>query len=68
MKGKVVKEVRYLDDVETQREGWHRNPVAIEFTDGTILFASCDEEGNDPGALFVRKADGTPLDLRPKKI
>ena len=39
-------------------EGWLRKPVAIEFTDGTILFASCDEEGNDPGALFVREPDG----------
>ncbi len=63
MKGKVVKEVRYLDEVEMSREGWMRKTVAVEFTDGTVLFASCDDEGNDSGALFVRKPDGSPIYL-----
>ncbi len=66
MKGKVVKQIRYLDEVEMQREGWLLKTVAVEFTDGTILFASCDYEGNDPGALFARKPDGSPITLEPK--
>ena len=66
MKGKVVKEVRYLDEVETRREGWLRRPIAVEFTDGTVLFASCDDEGNDPGSLFARKPDGSPIFLEAK--
>lgn len=66
MKGKVVKEVRYLDEAEMNREGWMRKTVAVEFTDGTILFASSDDEGNDSGALFGRKPDGSPIHLNPR--
>jgi hypothetical protein len=67
MKGKVVKDVRYLDDVEMSREGWMRKTVAVEFMDGTILFASSDDEGNESGALFARKADGSPVHVKPMK-
>lgn len=66
MTGKVVHQVRYLDEVEMRREGWMRKTMAVEFTDGTILFASCDDEGNDSGALFARKPDGMPIELHPR--
>lgn len=66
MKGKMVKTVRFLDDAELEREGWERKTLAVEFTDGTLLFASCDDEGNDSGALFARKPDGTPIVLWPR--
>lgn len=57
--GKVVKTVRPMTNNEMHQEGWdcHR-PLLIEFTDGTLIYASCDEEGNGPGALFARDAEG----------
>jgi hypothetical protein len=32
--------------------GWARRPLVIELDDGTLMFASRDDEGNDGGALF----------------
>jgi len=54
--GKRVKAIRLLTDKELDLEGWDNEqgaPVtAIEFDDGTIVYASQDEEGNGPGELF----------------
>jgi hypothetical protein len=33
--------------------GWSHRPAVLEFDDGTIAYAACDEEGNDAGVLFV---------------
>jgi hypothetical protein len=67
MIGKVVRRVRFLTPGELRREGWTMKAVAVEFTDGTVLFASADDEGNDSGALFARNADGTSLALWPEE-
>lgn len=52
--GKVVKELRFLSQVELAREAWQgsQKVAALEFTDGSLVYASCDAEGNSPGALF----------------
>lgn len=51
--GKTIKEVRYLTEAETQVSGFSRSPLLIIFTDGTDMFPSSDDEGNDGGALFT---------------
>jgi hypothetical protein len=51
--GKTVKSVRYMTDEEMEKFGWYSKPLVIQFTDGTYLYSSADDEGNDGGALFT---------------
>lgn len=54
--GKTVKAVRPMTKKELNGEGWDgRAGAVIEFDDGTLIYASRDEEGNGPGALFGAK-------------
>ena len=52
--GKVVKRIVWLTDKESEDMMWDgsKAPV-IEFTDGSWIMASSDDEGNHPGALFT---------------
>jgi hypothetical protein len=55
--GKTVSNVRTMTTEEMETEGWeasplHSRPAAIEFDDGTVIYAAADPEGNGPGALF----------------
>ena len=52
LKGRKVKSLRYLSAKEAAGLGWHQRPLVIEFDDGTLVFASRDDEGNGAGALF----------------
>lgn len=58
--GKTVKAVRTMTARELQAEGWDggNKPRVIEFTDGSTVYASCDPEGNGPGCLYGKMADG----------
>lgn len=55
--GQRIKRVRSMTRIEMQNEGWaygrRGQPTVIELENGTILYASRDEEGNGPGALFA---------------
>ena len=51
--GKVVREVRYLTDVEMEDLDWNKSCAVVIFTDNTCLFPSQDDEGNNAGALFT---------------
>lgn len=58
--GKKIKRIKKLPKVildvnmwEARHPGW-----AIELDDGTLIYASCDEEGNGPGSMFVTTAKG----------
>lgn len=53
LKGKVIAEVRYLTKEEVDGIGWYKSTLAIFFTDGSYIFPSQDDEGNDAGALFT---------------
>jgi hypothetical protein len=61
--GKRIVALRKLTKQELDDEGWepssHNQCVALVLDDGTILFASKDEEGNGPGEIFTRTKDGT---------
>lgn len=54
--GRRVVGLRTLHQRDMAANGWEdytfRSVTAIVFDDGSQLFASCDEEGNGPGALF----------------
>ena len=58
--GKTIKEVRYMTQKECTDMMWYNRPLAIFFTDGTYIFPSADDEGNDGGALFT-SSDKLPV-------
>jgi hypothetical protein len=54
--GKKIIEVRQMTEEEVEYEGWPGagDDTVLVLDDGTRVYASCDPEGNMPGALFVR--------------
>ena len=50
--GKRVSSVRYLSVEEAAGMGWDYRPLVISFDDGSYVFSSQDDEGNNGGALF----------------
>lgn len=63
IKGKRIVDVRLMTSGEMKSNGWdhcrNREPVVLVLDDGTLLFASADEEGNGPGALFGSDVKGS---------
>ena len=51
--GKKIVNVRYLTEAEQEEMGWFGSPLVLFLDDGTQVFASSDDEGNDAGALFT---------------
>jgi hypothetical protein len=53
--GKTVSAVRALTDTEIDEMLWFRGEIGIviEFTDGSFVIATSDEEGNRAGSLFL---------------
>jgi len=52
--GLKITAIRPMTKKEVDGEAWDsRHPiVAIEFDNGDVIYASRDEEGNGPGAIF----------------
>ncbi len=61
LKGRKITEVRYLTTKEKKGLGWNYKSVVMFLDDGSILFPSRDDEGNDGGALFGKDPDGEDL-------
>ena len=61
LKGKIIKECRYLTKEEANEMDWYNRPVAIIFTDGTFMFPMRDDEGNDGGAMAVGESEVLPV-------
>lgn len=57
LKGKTIKTCRYMTDAEMQKFGWSKCSLIIIFTDGTSMYASNDNEGNEGGSLFTNIKD-----------
>ena len=55
--GLTIVDIRRMTEDELEGQGWDRreHAVVLEFDDGTLIYASQDEEGNGPGALFGTK-------------
>lgn len=56
---KKIVQVRYMTEAEQQAFGWYHKSVVLQLDDGTLVFPSRDDEGNDAGALHYIK-DGEP--------
>jgi len=59
--GRTIKAVRYLTPEEMDDLGWRSRSVAMFLDDGTIVWPSMDDEGNNAGALFGEKKGGEEL-------
>ncbi len=62
--GLSIRKVRPMTEKEMRDLDWHRGgddsgAVAMELSDGTVMYPSQDPEGNGPGMIFWTKADGT---------
>lgn len=51
--GKRITGVSYMNDEELKFSGWSKRALIIEFDDGTAMYASADDEGNEAGALYT---------------
>jgi hypothetical protein len=63
LKGRTIKEVRYTSDAELEALGWTRHVVVLGLDDGSLVFPSMDDEGNEGGALFGQDAKGVDITL-----
>lgn len=50
--GKKIVDARYMTDEERENSGWGYRALVIVFDDGSLIYPSADDEGNDTGALF----------------
>ena len=55
--GKKIVHVRYLNKKEMDDLGWDQTPLVMFFNDGSYMFPSRDDEGNDGGSLFTSFKD-----------
>jgi len=61
LNGKTVVDVRYMTEEEVENMGWGRKAIVIIFNDGSYIFPSSDDEGNDAGTLFGQNKEGKDL-------
>ena len=51
--GKTIVKVDYITNLDAKILGWHGRSIALILNDGSVLYPSADDEGNDAGALFT---------------
>lgn len=63
--GATILDIRPMTKAEMDKEGWDKNeiPMVLVLSSGTILYPSCDTEGNNAGALFGVDKDLTAFAL-----
>ena len=59
--GRKIVKIRYLSKKECELMGWFSRPIVIHFDDGSLVYPSQDDEGNDGGVLFGHGPDGEEL-------
>ena len=52
LEGRKIIKVEYMSQEEADEIGWCSRPVCIGLDDGSWLYPSMDDEGNEAGALF----------------
>ena len=61
LKGRKIVAVRYLTTEEAEHMGWYSRCVVMQLDDGTLVFPSTDDEGNNAGALFTSNKEAETL-------
>ncbi len=60
--GKKIVGISYMSQGEAEELGWYKRPVVLQLDDGSLIYPSMDDEGNDGGALFAEK-NGVDISL-----
>ena len=55
MIGKKIIQARYMTKQEAEEMGWYKRPLIFIFDDGSYMFPSKDDEGNDGGAILGQR-------------
>jgi hypothetical protein len=58
--GRKIVAASYMTQEEADDMGWYSRPLVIQLDDGTLIFSSADDEGNNGGALFT-SSDNVPV-------
>ena len=70
--GQRIVDVRELTADEVRNQGWesgqHFLAVGIVLSDGSVIYASRDYEGNGPGALFGNLRTGESFVVSPSEV
>lgn len=56
--GRTIVGARYLTRKEMADLGWSKSVLVMTLDDGSLLYPSMDDEGNDGGAMFGQDKDG----------
>lgn len=56
--GQTIVSVNYMSEENAEQMGWYKRPIMFKLSNGTICYLSCDDEGNDGGALFFSDKNG----------
>lgn len=58
LEGRTIVSVSYLTSTDVEMLGWNYSAIVLTLDDGTHVYPSKDDEGNDAGALFVDNIGG----------
>lgn len=56
--GHTIVSVNYMSEENAEQMGWYKRPIVFKLSNGTVCYLSCDDEGNDGGALFFTDKNG----------
>lgn len=56
--GRKIIGTRQMTQSEIEAEGWYRGTTVLILDNGTLIYPSQDDEGNDSGALFGKTKEG----------
>lgn len=59
--GKCIVSVRYMTSAEMKAIGWYRRSLVLGLEDGSTIWVSSDDEGNNAGALFTSDQENSVL-------
>ena len=62
---RTIIRAEYMSDQVRDVHGWNSCPLVLWLDDGNTVYASCDDEGNDAGALFTLTECGRGSDCFP---
>jgi hypothetical protein len=61
--GRKIVNARYMTPEEVEAMGWTQSVVVLQLNDGSVIYPSMDDEGNNGGALFGNTRDGHDLTM-----
>ncbi len=61
LEGRTISRVRYLTKKEMERLNWSKRCVVMVLDNGTIVYPSADDVGNEAGVLFTTNEDEPTL-------